>query len=92
MTTPDLSLFQENFKLARGTTRQKMTKAPLRMLWSKALEFGAIRLGIGVKSTTKLPWGDRMTVVYPQITSLAISAATGTAKAPSVESSLVDVR
>ena len=50
-----------------------MTKAPVRMLWSKALEFGAIRLGIGVKTKTKLPWGDRMTVVYPQITSLAIS-------------------
>lgn len=73
MTTPNLRLFQENFKLAKGTMREKLAKAPVRMLWSKALELGAVRLGIGIKSKTRLPWGDRMTVVYPQVTSLAIS-------------------
>ena len=51
----------------------KLRRGHVKLVYSKALELTARRLRIGIKRTATLFWGRRLTVVYPEPTSLAVS-------------------
>lgn len=55
--------------VAGGSQMGKVTHAPVRMLWSKALEIACLRFGLAVKAETRTFWGGRMTVVFPEMVS-----------------------
>jgi FkbM family methyltransferase len=51
----------------------KLQRGHVKLAYSKALELAARRLGIGIKRRATLFSGQRLTVIYPEPTSLAVS-------------------
>ena len=57
----------------RASRISKFRHGHIKLAYSKIIEMAARILGIGIKRRARLFWGQEMTVVYPEPTSLATS-------------------
>ena len=68
-----LSRFQAGISNYRASRISKLRRGHVKLAYSKLLEWYSMRLGIGLKRRAKLFWGQEMTGVYQESTSLAVS-------------------
>lgn len=65
--------FETSAAICRASRISKLRRGHFKLVYSKLLALVARGLGISVKRRARLFWGEEMTVVYPEISSLAIS-------------------
>lgn len=65
--------FQTGSSIYRASRIRKLRRGHVKLVYSKLIELAAQRFGIGIKRRARLFWGQEMTVVYPEPSSLAIS-------------------
>lgn len=65
--------FETSSSIYRASRLSKLRRGHVKLAYSKLLELAARRLRASVKRRARLFWGQEMTVVYPEPTSLAIS-------------------
>ena len=74
MSTDDaLIRFKFWSSIYRASRISKFRHGHIKLAYSKIIEMAARLLGIGIKRRARLFWGQEMTVVYPEPTSLATS-------------------
>lgn len=76
MKNKDVNYFNKSLEksifFSKGTRIQKLRKAPVKLLYSKLLEFVALLLKKPIRTKAKTFWGEDMLVVTPEVVSLHI--------------------